>query len=69
MSQLRVCLLLSSRVAVEVEHPFTIQNIDQGLVSIHKLLALDTLCFAMKAEAAVEVSEISYHHSTMSKAK
>ena len=55
VSQLRVCLLLSSRVAVEVDLPFTIQNIDQGLVSTHKLLALDTLGFAMRADAAVEV--------------
>lgn len=54
--QIRVCLFLSSRVNGEVAEPFTVHNIEEGVVSLHRLLALDTLCFAPAADAALEVT-------------
>jgi hypothetical protein len=53
--QIRVCLVLSSRVGVQVSAPFTVSNVDTGLISLHRILAADTLLFAPRAEVAVEV--------------
>lgn len=54
--QLRVCLLLSSRIGL-TENEITVEKLSNGRVSLHKLLAADTLSFALKADQAIEHEE------------
>ena len=43
-----------SMISPLVTMPLTVQSLDTGLVSVYALLASDTLCFASKADQAVE---------------
>jgi hypothetical protein len=56
--QVRVALLLSSRVGLERDATeMTVERLGSGRVSLHRLLAADTLCFAVRADQAVEHEE------------
>lgn len=51
--KIRVVLLLCSRASYRV-FEFNVDNFDKGLISIHKVLAEDTLCFTTKADQSAE---------------
>ena len=51
--QVRVALLLSSRVGLEPAE-FSVARLSSGAISMHRLLAADTLCFAVRADQALE---------------
>ncbi len=55
--QVRVALLLSSRLGLTEDVDITVDRLSCGAVSLHRLLAADTLCFASRADQAVEHEE------------
>ena len=46
-------LLMSSNASATAQ-PFTLHTLSTGLISTHRLLASDTLAFALRAEQALE---------------
>lgn len=58
--QTRVAILLASRASSDAspgQPAFTVERLGSGAVSLHRLLAADTLCFAVRADQAVEHEE------------
>jgi hypothetical protein len=54
--QIRVSLLLQSRTSFD-EFIFTVEKLSNGDISMHRLLAIDTLCFVSNAKQAIEHEE------------